>query len=243
MTKQPDIPPRVKWARLRFQIIGPLLASPPESGELGARLDELASKTYVHPITGGRVRFGRSTIERWLYAARNESKDPIRALERKVHARAGTHASIGAVLRAAIVEQHRAHPRWSYQLHRDNLVAWAKTQPEPGRAQARVGVERVLDEADEGIDEARSRREEDHAPGAAIEDAVDDVGVHAELRGDRPSLPLLHVVEAPDLVLFGDVDRHGPTPSRQSWRRSPKWPSPWIRRPRRRWARNATSTS
>ena len=57
MTKDDGTPARVRWARLRFQIIGPLLASPPETGELGPRLDELASKTYVHPSTGLRVRF------------------------------------------------------------------------------------------------------------------------------------------------------------------------------------------
>jgi hypothetical protein len=118
MTKDDDTPTRVRWARLRFQIIGPLLASPPETGELGARLDELASKTYVHPSTGLRVRFARSTIERWLYAARNEPKDPIRALERKVHARAGTHPTIGPVLRDAIRWQYAAHPRWSYHYAR-----------------------------------------------------------------------------------------------------------------------------
>ncbi len=144
MTKDDGIPARVRWARLRLQIIGSLLASPPEAGELGARLDELASKTYVHPSTGARVRFGRSTIERWLYAARNEPKDPIRALERKVHARAGTHASIGAVLCAAIGEQHRAHPRWSYQLHHDNLVAWAKTQPSMGRVPSYTTIRRYM---------------------------------------------------------------------------------------------------
>jgi len=44
-------------------------------------------------------------------------------------------------------------------------------------------------------------------------------------------------------VLLGDEDRHDATPSRQSWRRSRKLPSPWIRLPRRRWARNVTSTS
>ena len=144
MTSNDDTPARVRWARLRFQIIGPLLASPPEAGELGARLDELAGKTYVHPSTGARVHFARSTIERWLYAARNEPKDPIRALERKVHARAGTHPSIGPVLKEAIGAQHRAHPRWSYQLHYDNLVAWAKTQPSMGRVPSYTTICRCM---------------------------------------------------------------------------------------------------
>ena len=144
MKRDDAIPIRVRWARLRFQIIGPLLASPPEAGELGVRLDELADKTYVHPSTGERVRFARSTIERWLYAARNEPKDPIRALERKVHGRAGTHPTVGAVLREAIGAQHRAHPRWSYQLHRDNFVAWAKTQPSMGRVPSYTTICRYM---------------------------------------------------------------------------------------------------
>ena len=36
---------RVRWARLRFSIIGPLLASPPAPGELADRLRELAQKS------------------------------------------------------------------------------------------------------------------------------------------------------------------------------------------------------
>lgn len=144
MTKDDGIPIRVRWARLRFQIIGALLASPPEAGELGGKLDELATKTYVHPSTGARVHFARSTIERWLYCARNEPKEPIRALERKVHGRAGTHPTIGLVLRDAIRAQHQAHPRWSYQLHHDNLVAWAKTQPSMGRVPSYTTVRRYM---------------------------------------------------------------------------------------------------
>jgi hypothetical protein len=44
------------WARLRFAIIGPLLADPPPSGELGARLQELAAKDWRHPVTGLPLR-------------------------------------------------------------------------------------------------------------------------------------------------------------------------------------------
>ena len=106
MSKNESTSARVRWGRLRFSIIGPLLASPAEPGELAARLDELAMKTYAHPSTGGRVRFARSTIERWYYAAKNEPRDPLRALERKVHGRAGSHPSIGPTLALAIRAQH-----------------------------------------------------------------------------------------------------------------------------------------
>jgi putative transposase len=41
-----------RWANLRFSIIGPLLAAPPEHGALAARIAELAAATYKHPTTG-----------------------------------------------------------------------------------------------------------------------------------------------------------------------------------------------
>jgi len=56
MRERDNAPARVRWARLRFSIIGALLASPPESGELGAALDELAARAYVHPTTGEQIR-------------------------------------------------------------------------------------------------------------------------------------------------------------------------------------------
>ena len=55
-----------RWARFRFSVIGPLLAAPPERGELQEQLKSLAAKKWHHPITGQRVQFGLSTIERWF---------------------------------------------------------------------------------------------------------------------------------------------------------------------------------
>jgi transposase InsO family protein len=121
-------PPRLGWARLRFAILGPLLAAPPESGELAAALASLAAKTYRHPTRGEPVRFSAKTIERWFYAARRE-QDPMGALARKVPSHAGTHPSISTVLATAIRAQHHEHPRWTYQLHYDNLVARTKDEP------------------------------------------------------------------------------------------------------------------
>src|SRR5437870_3448156 len=66
-----------RWARLRFSIVGPLLAAPPVQGELAVELARLAAKAWRHPVTGEPVHFGRSTIERWLYAARQERRDPV----------------------------------------------------------------------------------------------------------------------------------------------------------------------
>ena len=92
---------RTRWARLRFSIIGPLLASPPGAGELADRLRELAQRTYLHPTTRLTIRFGASTIERWWYDAKDEP-DPVHALERKVPAHAGTHPAVSSAQALAI---------------------------------------------------------------------------------------------------------------------------------------------
>ncbi|MGH7436340.1 MAG: hypothetical protein ACRENE_11765 [Polyangiaceae bacterium] len=156
MKKDENIPVRVRWALLRFSVVGPLLACPPESGELGAQLDALASRAYAHPTTGERVRFGRSTIEHWLYAARNATINPVQVLERKVHARAGTHPSVSARLGEAIAAQYRAHPRWSYQLHHDNLRAQARVEPALGAVPSRVTLARYM--KSHGMVRARSKK-------------------------------------------------------------------------------------
>ena len=108
MTKDDGIPTRVRWARLRFQIIGQLLATPPESGELAARIAELAAKSWRHPSTDEVVRFSAKAIERWFYAARS-AQDPIRALERKVPKHAGLHPSVPEAVAEEIRRlRHRA---------------------------------------------------------------------------------------------------------------------------------------
>jgi hypothetical protein len=126
-------PTRLRWAQLRLMVIGPLLAAPPEPGELQERLRELADKSWKHPSTGEPTKFGVSTLERWLYAARNNEQNPMQALERKTHALAGQHPSVTEPVRAALRAQHREHPSWSYQLHYDNLGALAEREPEPGQ--------------------------------------------------------------------------------------------------------------
>src|SRR5947207_884266 len=81
-----------RWAHLRFSIVGPLLAAPPERGELEAELEKLARKQWLHPVTGQPARFGRSTIQRWYYAARAEKQDPVGMLRRKIRSDAGPGA-------------------------------------------------------------------------------------------------------------------------------------------------------
>jgi hypothetical protein len=61
---------RVRWARLRFQILGTLMAAPADDGELKARIEALAARAWRHPTTGESLRFSFKTIERWWYIAR-----------------------------------------------------------------------------------------------------------------------------------------------------------------------------
>jgi len=62
-----------QWARFRFSIIGPLLAAPPERGELQEQLKSLAAKKWHHPISGQRVQFGLSTISVFFKKAKYSS--------------------------------------------------------------------------------------------------------------------------------------------------------------------------
>ncbi|MBM3332807.1 transposase family protein [candidate division WOR-3 bacterium] len=117
-----------RWARLRFSIVGRLLAAPPERGDLREELRRLAGCEWRHPITGRPVRFGVSTIERWYYAARAEKVDPVHVLERRVRKDSGLQPSITDRLRRLLGEQYRRHRRWSYKLHRDNLLSLARQE-------------------------------------------------------------------------------------------------------------------
>ena len=136
-----------RWANLRHAIIGALLAAPPRRGELRAAIEALAEKTWQHPVTGEPVRFAYSTLERWLYLARRAGDgDVVKALRRRVRKDVGTRRAISATLVAALVQQHRDHPSWSYQLHADNLVALAEADAALGHAPSYTTVRRLMKE-------------------------------------------------------------------------------------------------
>ena len=120
-----ETPMPLRWARLRFSIVGPLLASPPKWGELAGRIDALAAMTWKHPATGKELHYKAKTIEKMYYAVRGEA-DPFHALARKVPKHAGTHPSVSEALAKAIAKQYDEHRSWSYKLQYDNLVVVAK---------------------------------------------------------------------------------------------------------------------
>jgi transposase InsO family protein len=146
-----------RWARLRFSVVGPLLAAPPGRGELAAELARLAEKAWLHPVTGEPARFGRSTIERWYYAARNEKRDPVGVLRRRVRADAGRARGVSLALGQALRALYRDHPGWSYQLHADNLAVVARQQPELGAMPSYATVRRWM--KSQGLQKRRRRRQ------------------------------------------------------------------------------------
>ena len=151
-----DPPPaRLRWARLRFSIISQLLASPPEPGDLAARIDELAKKAWQHPTSGEKLFFSPKTIERLYYTARSDD-DPLGALARKVPKHAGTHPSVSAAVAAAIEAQYQDHQAWTYQLHYDNLVVLAKKEPAMCPMPGYATVRRFM--KDHGMFRIRKRR-------------------------------------------------------------------------------------
>lgn len=116
---------RDRWARLRFSIIGPLLAAPPAPGELHSALRLLAAKTWRHPVSGLDLAFGVSTLERWYYAARRAS-DPVAALKDRLRGDVGRFPSLIPLIIDTLTIQYREHPGWTVQLHFDNLRATFK---------------------------------------------------------------------------------------------------------------------
>jgi len=170
MTKDDETGGHDKWARLRFSIVGFLLAAPPRRGQLKAELKKLAGKQWLHPISGEPEKFGFSTIERWYYLAK-ASQDPILAVRRKVRRDAGQQASLNPDLCAKLKEQYRAHRSWSYQLHVDNLEVVVEKDPDLGpirsystwrRYMLAQGMNRLKGRRRgiEGVDAADLRREQ-----------------------------------------------------------------------------------
>ncbi len=124
-----------RWARLRFAIIGPLLAAPPGPGELRKALRDLSARHWTHPVNGTMLQFSYATLERWYYVAR-KARDPVAVLRRQGRNDAGRVRRMTAALMQALQIQYQAHPGWSVQLHYDNLVAQAEADealgPVPG---------------------------------------------------------------------------------------------------------------
>ncbi len=135
------------WARLRFAVIGPLLAAPPKRGQLRRELRRLARHKWTHPTSGEPTRFGVKTIERWFYTAKNAPRDPVGALRRKVRKDAGTQPSVNPRLKEVLGQQYRDHRCWSYKLHADNLAVLVERDEKLGPMPSYASVRRYMRKA------------------------------------------------------------------------------------------------
>jgi transposase InsO family protein len=155
---------------LRFSVVGPLLASPPEKGRLQRTLRQLAQQQWLHPITTLPVIFGLSTIQRWYYQAK-DAADPVTVFRPKRREDTGRQRVLDHPIKQALKAQYKAHKSWSYQLHTDNLQALTQQQPALGvapsystvrrymKAQGMAKQRRVLQRSTEGTLAAEQRLE------------------------------------------------------------------------------------
>jgi len=132
-----------RWARLRFSIIGSLLAAPPEQGELRKRLQNLAGSSWKHPVNGTLIRFSYATLERWYYLAKG-AQDPVAALRRRRRNDAGRVRRLSVALMQALTTQYQQHPGWTAQLHYDNLLALAEEDAALGEIPSYGTIRRYL---------------------------------------------------------------------------------------------------
>lgn len=191
MSTKDDPSVRDRWARLRLLIIGQLLAAPPARGELKPRLTDLSRQIWRHPIHGRDVKFGLSTLERWLSLARR-SPDPAKMLATVPRADLGSVRAIGPELAGAIRAQYLAHPKWHVQLHYDNL----KLVIEQGGLPSYSSVRRFF--RAEGL--WRERESLSGPQRAALPDGTREVrsfeathvGALTHLDGHQGSLPVLN---------------------------------------------------
>ena len=168
MSTRIDPAKRDRWARLRFSIIGSLLAAPPAPRQLLAALQALASRTWRHPVSDLEVRFAVSTLQRWYYGARGAT-DPVAALRNRLRTDVGRFPSLSPQAIAFLTLQYREHPGWTMQLHLDNLrVALAGIDtPVPSYPTLRryllahgMRRQRALKGATDGALQARERLEQ-----------------------------------------------------------------------------------
>lgn len=160
-------PVRARWAAFRLEVIGSLLANPPQPGELQQRLRELADQPWRHPTTGAALQISFATAERWLYAARGDHGDPYNKLARKTRKDAGTHPTVSPELGEALSEQYRDHPSWNYKLHFDNIVALALERPDLGKVPSCATVSRWM--KDHGLLKQKKRKRKKQYPNPALQ--------------------------------------------------------------------------
>lgn len=107
-------------ALFRAQIIGPLARSALARGELRAELTALSARAFRPPGLERTRTYGRSTLERWLYAYREGGLEALRPTPRSDTGRA---RGLTTEQRDLLLDIRREHPDASAALILRTLVA------------------------------------------------------------------------------------------------------------------------
>jgi len=121
--KGSHLTPSERIGQFRLKIIGGLLASPPQKGDLKPQLSLLAQKPWLHPVSGKTVYYSIPTLERWYYKAKKEKKSLLEILSNRQRDDKGCFKSLNQSVCDALEKQYAQHSGWSVQLHYDNLLA------------------------------------------------------------------------------------------------------------------------
>jgi hypothetical protein len=113
--------------QFRLKIIGGLLASPPEKGDLQNQFTLLSEKPWFPPLSEELVHYSVPTLERWYYKSKKERSNQLNALGTVLRNDKGVFKSINQSIRDALKAQYMLHDGWSVQLHYDNLLETALT--------------------------------------------------------------------------------------------------------------------
>jgi len=105
------------YALWRYGIISPLLHREASEHTLFEMLDDVSSKSYLHP-GGERIRASPETIRKWLYRYQQGGLD---ALADKTRADKGRHR-VPAAIQNAMIQLRNEHPRWTLALVMEALI-------------------------------------------------------------------------------------------------------------------------
>lgn len=215
MRSRQDMPPQVRWAQMRFAVVGSLLVQAPPPGELRNRLLALAEQERCHPITRAMVRFSWKTIERWYYKALAQER-PTEALLRSRRRDAGAPCRMEERVTDWLRQSYADYPSWSYLLRYENLRA-ARTESDRSTLPSYATVRRFLRR--EGLRPRRCVADRIDTPGAVLARqrfqsrevrSFEHSHTHAlwHIDGHHGSLALSHGGDMRRPVMIAVVDDH-----------------------------------
>ena len=137
-------------ARLRFSVVGHLLAAPPPEGDLRFELRALSERAWIDPKTNLPRVYSFKTIQRWYYKALAAGVDPVSDLRNKRRKDTGHSPIITEKIGEDIRQIRRDHADWTMQLVRDELEALLLSRSKQSRVPSYNTVRRFMRR--EGID-------------------------------------------------------------------------------------------